>query len=274
MGGSCRGPYYHSLQMVNGCYAMPRALVQNLIEVIGACVEGIPFVPVDEANMPARGLGSMVAFWERMRNICPKVNLYHGPIYDKDGGQCATSTDLDEISGFNHRTTMTLPGSQCWIAMLLWDPWPPLCPPDADAFLSTLLHTKDSAPGPDGLPYSAWRLLPSVTVDVMINYFYDIVNGTAFHLTKLECVFFWLDAAWVKSRAERPSVSGVNRQLHVQIGCKLRIGNRKDELTKQAKRNKLRIIFFFALCCFGKIPGGAPFSQLHKSGNGSRVDRP
>ena len=32
--------------------------------------------------------------------------------------------------------------------------------------------------------------------------------------------------------------------------------------------------FFFALCCLGKIRGGAPFSQLHKSGNGSRVDRP
>ena len=54
-------------------------------------------------------------------------------------------------------------------------------------------------------------------------------------------VFFWLVAAWVKSRAERPSVSGVNRQLHVQIGCKLGIRNRKDELTKQAKRNKLQI---------------------------------
>ena len=54
-------------------------------------------------------------------------------------------------------------------------------------------------------------------------------------------LFFWLGAAWVKSRAERPSVSGVNRQLHVQIGCKLRIRNRKDELTKQAKGNKLRI---------------------------------
>ena len=34
------------------------------------------------------------------------------------------------------------------------------------------------------------------------------------------------------------------------------------------------LTFFFALCCLGKIPGGAPFSQLHKSGNGSRVDRP
>ena len=33
-------------------------------------------------------------------------------------------------------------------------------------------------------------------------------------------------------------------------------------------------LFFFALCCLGKIPGGTPFSQLHKSGNGSRVDRP
>ena len=33
-------------------------------------------------------------------------------------------------------------------------------------------------------------------------------------------------------------------------------------------------LFFFALCCLGKIPGGAPFSQLHKSGNRSRVDRP
>ena len=43
-------------------------------------------------------------------------------------------------------------------------------------------------------------------------------------------LFFWLVAAWVKSRAERPSVSVVNRQLHVQIGCKLGIRNRKDEL--------------------------------------------
>ena len=62
-----------------------------------------------------------------------------------------------------------------------------------------------------------------------------------FQHERSNATFFWLGAAWVKSRAERPSVSGVNRQLHVQIGCKLGIRNRKDELTKQAKRNKLRI---------------------------------
>ena len=174
-----------SLQLVNGCYAMPRALVQNLIEVIDACVEGIPFVPVDEANLQARGLGSMVAFWERMRNICPKVNLYHGPIYGKDGGQCTTSTDLDEAMLATRDFWFQPPDNHdnAWQPVLdcyaTGTAWPLVCPPDADAFLSTLLHTKDSAPGPDGLPYSAWRLLPKVTVDVMINYFYDIVNGTA-----------------------------------------------------------------------------------------------
>ncbi len=58
-----------TLRAVNGCFARPRALVQSLIEVIDACVEGIPFVPLDEANMQARGLGTMVAFWERMRHL-------------------------------------------------------------------------------------------------------------------------------------------------------------------------------------------------------------
>ncbi len=44
-----------------------------------------------------------------------------------------------------------------------------------------------------------------------------------FKLLSLQKAFFWLGAAWVKSRAERPSVSGVSEQLHIQIGCKLRI---------------------------------------------------
>ncbi len=45
--------------------------------------------------------------------------------------------------------------------------------------LATLLHTKDSAPGPDGLPYAAWRLLPEVIVDAMMSYFYDILDEQA-----------------------------------------------------------------------------------------------
>ena len=82
--------------VVNGCHAMPKRLVQEMLEVIDRCIEGISYVPADEANLQARGLGSMVTFWERMRNICPKVNVYYGPVYGKTGSQCVTSMDLDE----------------------------------------------------------------------------------------------------------------------------------------------------------------------------------
>ena len=174
-----------TLQTVNGCFSMPRSLVQSLVEVIDACVEGIPYVPLDEANMQARGLGSMVAFWERMRHICPKVNIYHGPIFGKDGAQCVTSHDLDEamLATRNFWFQSPVEHDEEWQPILdryaEGEPWKPFSPPDEEMFLNTLLHTKDSAPGPDGLPYSAWRLLHKVTVEAMKSCFLDIINGTA-----------------------------------------------------------------------------------------------
>ena len=36
----------------------------------------------------------------------------------------------------------------------------------------------------------------------------------------------------------------------------------------------LSMDFFFARCCLGKVPGRAPFSQLHKGDKQSRMDRP
>ncbi len=63
----------------NGSVAIPRAFIQEMFEVIDACITGIPFVPSDSVDAQVRGLGSMVAFWERMRNICPKVNYIMVP---------------------------------------------------------------------------------------------------------------------------------------------------------------------------------------------------
>ena len=89
--------------------------------------------------MQARGLGSLVAFWERMRNICPKVNLYHGPIYDKDGEQCSTSMDLDETMLATRDFWFQPPEPQddAWQPILncyaAGTSWPPICPPGADA---------------------------------------------------------------------------------------------------------------------------------------------
>ena len=52
----------HGLFVSNGCYAIPTLLIHQMLEVVETCIEGIPFVPNDEANSQARGLGNMVAF--------------------------------------------------------------------------------------------------------------------------------------------------------------------------------------------------------------------
>ena len=175
----------NSLLVTNGCYSIPTLLIHQMLEVVETCVEGIPFVSNDEANCQARGLGNMVAFWERMRSICPKVNIYHGPILTKDGEQCTTDKDLDLAMLATREFWFESPpdADQAWDPVLNaynnCEPWLDIPVPPCSAFYSTLLHTKDSAPGPDGIPYSAWRLLPDVTVDALLSYFYDIVNGTA-----------------------------------------------------------------------------------------------
>ena len=99
-----------------------------------------------------------------------KVNLYHGPIYGSSGEQCTTSMDLDEAMLATRNFWFQPPDQHddAWQPILdcyaEGTPWPTFPPPSDDVFFNTLLHTKDSAPGPDGLPYSAWRLLRKVTV--------------------------------------------------------------------------------------------------------------
>ena len=152
-----------------------------MLEVIDRCIEGIPYVPLDDANAQVRGLGNMVAFWERMRNICSKVNSYFGSVYGKEGKQCVTSLDLDEAMLATRDFWFQTPANHnnSWTSVLevyeKQPSWPALKPLEPKDFLSTLLHTKDSAPGPDGIPYSAWRLLSCVTVDASISYLYDII---------------------------------------------------------------------------------------------------
>ncbi len=79
----------------NGSVSLPRASIQAMFEVIDDYLTGTPYLPSDSTDSQVRGLGSMVAFWERMRNICPKTNIYNGPILQSDGSQCVTSNDLD-----------------------------------------------------------------------------------------------------------------------------------------------------------------------------------
>ena len=172
-----------SFPVVNGAVSVPRSTIQDMFTVIDDYIAGIPHLASDPVDTQA--FGNMVAFWERMRNICPKVNTYNGPILREDGSQCRTALDLDEAMLSTRKFWFEKPIEQDerWANVLrvyaTSDMWPEVPLPCKKDLLHTLLHTKDSAPGPDGLPYSAWRLLPEVTVDAMTSYFIDIMEDTA-----------------------------------------------------------------------------------------------
>ena len=49
---------------------LPRIKLHDMLEVIDTLSSETTYLPIDEANAQARGLGNMVAFWERLRNVC------------------------------------------------------------------------------------------------------------------------------------------------------------------------------------------------------------
>ena len=172
------------LPVIQGSCSITRLLLQDLFDVIDTLKENASYVPNDEVSSQGKGLGTMLSCWERMRNVCPKINSYSGPILNSENVQCVTSRDLDEAMQtrqfwFDSPATY----DHAWQPVLgLYERtprWPPIPPPGRDVCLSTLLHTKDSAPGPDGIPYSAWRVLPEMALQAMSSYFYDILEGTA-----------------------------------------------------------------------------------------------
>ena len=84
------------LPTVQGACSIPKLTLQDFFDVIDTLKENSSYVPNDEVSSQARGLGTMLSFWERMRNVCPKINSYNGPILNNDNQQCVTSRDLDE----------------------------------------------------------------------------------------------------------------------------------------------------------------------------------
>ena len=55
--------------------------------------------------------------------------------------------------------------------------WPHVLPPQQEDILKSILATNDSAPGPDGIPYAAWRLRPAVAAEAMITHLDDICRS-------------------------------------------------------------------------------------------------
>ena len=139
---------------------------------------------LEQTNLQARGIGNNINFWNRLRSICPKGVMYNGPILNSQGDQCTTSHMLDEAMLDTRKFWFVEPIDQFheWKPVLreyqTATAWPSIDLPQKQDFLHTLLGTKDSAPGPDGIPYSAWRLSPEDSYPVLEHLMGKMIAGT------------------------------------------------------------------------------------------------
>ena len=140
-------------------------LLKQIFDFLDQITMTRQYPALEQVNQQARGIGNNITFWNRLRSICPKGVIYNGPILNQQGEQCTTSQMLDEAMLDTRNFWFVKPQD----SLQEWEPiygstrllrrGRVLSFPETD-FLHTLLGTKDSAPGPDGIPYSAWRLFP------------------------------------------------------------------------------------------------------------------
>ena len=158
-------------------------LLKQIFDFLDQITASRRYPDIEQVNQQARGIGSNITFWNRLRAICPKGTIYNGPVHNRNGEQCTTSKMLDEAMLDTRHFWFEKPQD----VMEEWEPvlmeyqtasfWPEIEMPNKQDFLHTLLGTKDSAPGPDGIPYSAWRLSPEDSYPVLDQLMMRMIAG-------------------------------------------------------------------------------------------------
>ena len=124
------------------------------------------------------------AFWQRMRELKTTQGTYNGPIYRANGRKCHTVQDLDQAMIDTRSFWEESPPH----TQASWQPilqeyqagnnyLPPFPELTIAKIQSHLLHTKESAPGLDGIPYAAWRLNPEASSHAIHKLFTQITRA-------------------------------------------------------------------------------------------------
>ena len=123
-------------------------------------------------------------FWDRLKTVCPRGTFYHGPLLQHNGQECRTALEYDEAMLATRDFWFTHPVKydRDWHDTLsayrrCVSPWPAIPEPTEQDYIEHLLLTKDSAPGPDGLPYALWRIFPQQTAAILKDDFHHILAG-------------------------------------------------------------------------------------------------
>ena len=102
--------------------------------------------------------------WRKCRIAAPKTSPHHGVVRSSTGTPCTTTATLDQALRATRHFWQEppLPYGPQWESLSSYstqcDPLPPCPPPSHPSLYHAVSTSPDSAPGADGIPYSAWRI--------------------------------------------------------------------------------------------------------------------
>ena len=174
-----------SWQTQQGCLLIPATVIASALQAAEVATATNTQMPFGTDNTdPVQRIRRQKIFWDRLKAVCPKGTFYHGPLLQHNGQECRTALEYDEATlatrdfWFTHPVQYdrdwqdTLSAYRRCVA-----PWPVIPEPTEQDYIEHLLLTKDSAPGPDGLPYALWRMFPQQTAAILQDDFHHILAG-------------------------------------------------------------------------------------------------
>ena len=189
-----------SWQTQQGCLLIPATVIASALQAaeVATATNTQMHFGTDNTD-PVQRIRRQKIFWDRLKTVCPKGTFYHGPLLQHNGQECRTALEYDEAMLATRDFWFTHPVQydRDWQDTLsayrrCVVPWPVIPEPTEQDYVEHLLLTKDSAPGPDGLPYALWRMFPQQTAAILQDDFHHILAGA---LTPPTQVGVWIPKA-------------------------------------------------------------------------------
>ena len=175
----------HPWQAQQGCLLIPATIVAAALQAAEVATATNLQMPFGTDNTdPVQRTRRQKIFWDRLKTVCPRGTFYHGPLLQHNGQECRTALEYDEamLATRDFWFTHPIKYDRDWHDTLsayrrCVSPWPEIPEPTEQDYIEHLLLTKDSAPGPDGLPYALWRMFPQQTAAILQDDFHHILAG-------------------------------------------------------------------------------------------------
>lgn len=177
----------HQFPTRNNVLLVPANIITQALEALEHVRNAALASPTPrQSQSPILSAIAQRQLWDRLRSICPKGAFHSGPIFNAAGEQCTTAQEYDQamLDTRSFWFKRQVQYDNGWANTLqeycaCKSPWPWIPPPTLKDYESHILNTKDSATGPDGMPYAVWRTFSSITAQLLQRDFFWLVSDMA-----------------------------------------------------------------------------------------------